>query len=69
MIDFLLIHIVCLSFIVMLMFFTFLLLTAFSSQVEVIPSCSILAAVGQKMASTPGVSATLFDAIAKVLSI
>ena len=38
-----------------------------SSQVEVIPGCSILAAVGQKMASTPGVSATLFDALAKVL--
>ncbi|XP_020698686.1 bifunctional aspartokinase/homoserine dehydrogenase 1, chloroplastic [Dendrobium catenatum] len=35
------------------------------SQVEVIHNCSILAAVGQKMASTPGVSATLFDAIAK----
>ncbi|CAA7402698.1 unnamed protein product [Spirodela intermedia] len=35
------------------------------SQVEVIPNCSILAAVGQKMASTPGVSATLFDALAK----
>ncbi|XP_020275624.1 bifunctional aspartokinase/homoserine dehydrogenase 1, chloroplastic-like isoform X1 [Asparagus officinalis] len=35
------------------------------SQVEVIHKCSILAAVGQKMASTPGVSATLFDALAK----
>ncbi|KAG9440441.1 hypothetical protein H6P81_020606 [Aristolochia fimbriata] len=35
------------------------------SQVEVIPNCSILAAVGQKMASTPGVSATLFNALAK----
>lgn len=35
------------------------------SQVEVIYNCSILAAVGQKMASTPGVSATLFDALAK----
>lgn len=35
------------------------------SQVEVIHNCSILAAVGQKMASTPGVSATLFDALAK----
>ncbi|KAK7331438.1 hypothetical protein VNO77_25663 [Canavalia gladiata] len=35
------------------------------SQVAVIPNCSILAAVGQKMASTPGVSATLFDALAK----
>ncbi|KAJ4962534.1 hypothetical protein NE237_022473 [Protea cynaroides] len=35
------------------------------SKVEVIPSCSILAAVGQKMASTPGVSATVFSALAK----
>ncbi|KAK7379625.1 hypothetical protein VNO80_05089 [Phaseolus coccineus] len=35
------------------------------SQVAVLPNCSILAAVGQKMASTPGVSATLFDALAK----
>ncbi|KZV50899.1 bifunctional aspartokinase/homoserine dehydrogenase 1, chloroplastic-like, partial [Dorcoceras hygrometricum] len=35
------------------------------SQIAVIPSCSILAAVGQKMASTPGVSATLFNALAK----
>ncbi|XXG48440.1 hypothetical protein AAC387_Pa02g2887 [Persea americana] len=35
------------------------------SQVEVIPNCSILAAVGQKMASTPGVSASLFSALAK----
>lgn len=35
------------------------------SQIEVIRNCSILAAVGQKMASTPGVSATLFDALAK----
>ncbi|KAI4321213.1 hypothetical protein MLD38_034621 [Melastoma candidum] len=35
------------------------------SPVQVIPNCSILAAVGQKMASTPGVSATLFDALAK----
>ncbi|XP_068641456.1 bifunctional aspartokinase/homoserine dehydrogenase 1, chloroplastic-like [Aristolochia californica] len=35
------------------------------SKVEVIPNCSILAAVGQKMASTPGVSATLFNALAK----
>ncbi|RRT67472.1 hypothetical protein B296_00033154 [Ensete ventricosum] len=33
--------------------------------VEVIPKCSILATVGHKMASTPGVSATLFDALAK----
>ncbi|CAL9093598.1 unnamed protein product [Musa textilis] len=35
------------------------------SKVEVIPKCSILATVGHKMASTPGVSATLFDALAK----
>ncbi|ONK68437.1 uncharacterized protein A4U43_C05F11490 [Asparagus officinalis] len=35
------------------------------SKVEVIHNCSILAAVGQKMASTPGVSATLFDSLAK----
>ncbi|KAL5976680.1 Bifunctional aspartokinase/homoserine dehydrogenase 1, chloroplastic [Asimina triloba] len=35
------------------------------SQVEVIPNCCILATVGQKMASTPGVSATLFNALAK----
>ncbi|CAI9117153.1 OLC1v1018497C1 [Oldenlandia corymbosa var. corymbosa] len=35
------------------------------SQVQIIPNCSILAAVGQKMASTPGVSATLFNALAK----
>ncbi|KAL8230835.1 hypothetical protein R6Q57_000613 [Mikania cordata] len=35
------------------------------SQVAVIPNCSILAAVGQKMASTPGVSATLFNALAQ----
>ncbi|XP_010538311.1 PREDICTED: bifunctional aspartokinase/homoserine dehydrogenase 1, chloroplastic isoform X2 [Tarenaya hassleriana] len=35
------------------------------SQIEIIPNCSILAAVGQKMASTPGVSATLFNALAK----
>ncbi|KAL3574140.1 hypothetical protein D5086_024753, partial [Populus alba] len=35
------------------------------SQVAVIPNCSILAAVGQKMASTHGVSATLFNALAK----
>ncbi|RWR83943.1 Aspartate/glutamate/uridylate kinase [Cinnamomum micranthum f. kanehirae] len=35
------------------------------SRVEVIPNCSILAAVGQKMASTPGVSASLFSALAK----
>lgn len=40
-----------------------------SLQVEVIPNCSILAAVGQRMASTPGVSATLFDALAKVFDI
>ncbi|KAA8528034.1 hypothetical protein F0562_035097 [Nyssa sinensis] len=35
------------------------------SQVAVIPNCSILATVGQKMASTPGVSATVFSALAK----
>lgn len=35
------------------------------SKVDVIPNCSILAAVGQRMASTPGVSATLFNALAK----
>eukprot|EP00850_Spirogloea_muscicola_P020048 SM000206S06257 [mRNA] locus=s206:61279:66445:- [translate_table: standard] len=35
------------------------------SKVEVVPKCSILAAVGQRMASTPGVSATLFGALAK----
>lgn len=35
------------------------------SKVQVISNCSILAAVGQKMASTPGVSATLFNALAK----
>nr|GMD72777.1 bifunctional aspartokinase/homoserine dehydrogenase, chloroplastic-like [Ipomoea batatas] len=35
------------------------------SQIAVIPNCSILAAVGQKMASTPGVSCTLFSALAK----
>eukprot|EP00271_Cylindrocystis_brebissonii_P015587 TRINITY_DN38521_c0_g1_i1.p1 TRINITY_DN38521_c0_g1~~TRINITY_DN38521_c0_g1_i1.p1 ORF type:complete len:958 (-),score=178.08 TRINITY_DN38521_c0_g1_i1:163-3036(-) len=35
------------------------------SKVEVIPRCSVLAAVGQRMASTPGVSATLFGALAK----
>ncbi|KAK3007226.1 hypothetical protein RJ639_016168 [Escallonia herrerae] len=35
------------------------------SQVAIIPNCSILAAVGQKMASTAGVSATLFSALAK----
>ncbi|KAF5201423.1 Bifunctional aspartokinase/homoserine dehydrogenase protein [Thalictrum thalictroides] len=35
------------------------------SKVEVIRNCSILAAVGQKMASTPGVSASLFNALAK----
>lgn len=38
----------------------------FSFQIEIIPNCSILAAVGQKMASTPGVSATFFNALAKV---
>ncbi|TVT99251.1 hypothetical protein EJB05_55377, partial [Eragrostis curvula] len=35
------------------------------SKVEVIHNCSILAAVGLRMASTPGVSATFFDALAK----
>ncbi|KAG6543069.1 hypothetical protein Mapa_015565 [Marchantia paleacea] len=35
------------------------------SKVEVVKSCAILAAVGQRMASTPGVSATLFNALAK----
>ncbi|KAH9623594.1 hypothetical protein KSS87_017318 [Heliosperma pusillum] len=35
------------------------------SQVAVVSNCSILATVGQKMASTPGVSATLFNALAK----
>ncbi|CAM8912099.1 unnamed protein product [Rhodiola kirilowii] len=35
------------------------------SKVDIIPNCSILAAVGQRMASTPGVSATLFNALAK----
>ncbi|XP_074320417.1 bifunctional aspartokinase/homoserine dehydrogenase 2, chloroplastic-like [Silene latifolia] len=35
------------------------------SQVAIVPDCSILATVGQKMASTPGVSATLFNALAK----
>ncbi|KAL2520253.1 Bifunctional aspartokinase/homoserine dehydrogenase 2 [Forsythia ovata] len=35
------------------------------SQIAVIPNCSILATVGQKMASTPGVSARLFNALAK----
>jgi hypothetical protein len=38
------------------------------SQVEVIHNCSVLAAVGLRMASTPGVSATLFDALAKVFN-
>ena len=40
-----------------------------SFQVEVIHDCSILAAVGLRMASTPGVSAILFDALAKVLTV
>nr|QDG03173.1 aspartokinase/homoserine dehydrogenase 2 [Eleusine coracana subsp. coracana] len=35
------------------------------SKIEVINGCSILAAVGLRMASTPGVSAILFDALAK----
>ncbi|KAI8557202.1 hypothetical protein RHMOL_Rhmol05G0318000 [Rhododendron molle] len=34
-------------------------------KVAVIPNCSILAVVGQKMASTPGVSVALFNALAK----
>ncbi|CAN1295025.1 Bifunctional aspartokinase/homoserine dehydrogenase 1, chloroplastic [Linum perenne] len=36
------------------------------SQVAVVPNCSILTVVGRKMASTPGVIATLFNALAKV---
>lgn len=39
---------------------------AFAAQVEVVKNCCLLAAVGQRMASTPGVSATLFTALAKV---
>ncbi|XP_059299475.1 bifunctional aspartokinase/homoserine dehydrogenase 1, chloroplastic-like [Lycium ferocissimum] len=35
------------------------------SQISVVPGCSILAAVGQRMAITPGVSATFFSALAK----
>ncbi|KAM3323954.1 bifunctional aspartokinase/homoserine dehydrogenase 1, chloroplastic [Capsicum chacoense] len=35
------------------------------SQISVIHGCSILAAVGQRMASTSGVSATFFSALAK----
>ncbi|CAI8605513.1 unnamed protein product [Vicia faba] len=35
------------------------------SQVAIIPNCSILAAVGQKLASPPGISATIFNALAK----
>ncbi|KAH0750931.1 hypothetical protein KY290_030163 [Solanum tuberosum] len=35
------------------------------SQISVIPGCSILAAVGQRMASSSGVSATFFSALAK----
>lgn len=35
------------------------------SKIEVVRRCSVLAAVGQRMASTPGVSATLFGALAK----
>ncbi|XP_073224478.1 bifunctional aspartokinase/homoserine dehydrogenase 1, chloroplastic-like [Cicer arietinum] len=37
------------------------------NKVAVILNCSILDAVGQKMASTPGVSATLFNALAKAV--
>ncbi|KAI3759142.1 hypothetical protein L6452_06717 [Arctium lappa] len=39
------------------------------SKVVVISNSSILAAVGQKMASTLGVSATLFNALATISSI
>jgi hypothetical protein len=39
---------------------------AFVIQVEIVNNCCILAAVGQRMASTHGVSATLFTALAKV---
>ncbi|CAH1440596.1 unnamed protein product [Lactuca virosa] len=39
--------------------------TKTNKEVAVIPNSSILAAAGQKMASTPGVSATLFNALAK----
>lgn len=46
--------------------FTILKIAFSFLQIEVIPNCSILAAVGQKMASTPGVSCTLFSALAKV---
>nr|PNR54044.1 hypothetical protein PHYPA_007720 [Physcomitrium patens] len=35
------------------------------SKVEVVKNCSILAAVGHRMASTPDVSANLFDALSK----
>ncbi|KAJ7525674.1 hypothetical protein O6H91_17G061300 [Diphasiastrum complanatum] len=35
------------------------------SRIEVVHDCCVLAAVGQRMASTPGVSATLFGALAK----
>lgn len=47
-------------------FFSYLSHTFKIFQVAIIPNCSILATVGQKMASTPGVSATLFNALAKV---
>ncbi|KAF3639392.1 Bifunctional aspartokinase/homoserine dehydrogenase 1, chloroplastic [Capsicum annuum] len=40
-------------------------LTDFFHQISVIHGCSILAAVGQRMASTSGVSATFFSALAK----
>ncbi|KAM1028682.1 hypothetical protein FF1_041238 [Malus domestica] len=40
-------------------------LSSSSSKVQVIPNCSILAAVGQKIACTPRVRATLFNALAK----
>ena len=34
-------------------------------QVERIPNCAVLAAVGRGMASNKGVAATMFDALAK----
>ncbi|KAL5071060.1 hypothetical protein RYX36_021947 [Vicia faba] len=36
-----------------------------TSQVAIIPNCSILAAIGQKLASPPGISATIFNVLAK----
>ncbi|KAL5071061.1 hypothetical protein RYX36_021948, partial [Vicia faba] len=35
------------------------------SQIAIIPNCSILEALGQKLASTLGISTTLFNALAK----